>query len=305
MTNILLLGGNGFLGKNIVSKLIQNKTFSISSFDLFVPDASFDEVQYYCGSLSEEEKIESILKEKSINIIIHLVSTLIPASTVHDYENDCNIVYNPTANILDLCVKYNVKFIYMSSGGTIYGNQHGIISEDVFAAPISYYGLSKLQMESLIKFYHRVYGLEYLILRPSNPYGAGQNLYGRQGIIAVSLGKLLMNETLTVFGDGSNVRDYIYIDDYTYYIEKLIENNISNQTFNIGSGRGYSITEVLEILQNVSGKELRIEHIPSRKNDVPEFILDISRINSFIPCKQISLEDGIKRFYNYVTGENK
>lgn len=305
MTNILLLGGNGFLGRNIISKLAQNKTFSIFSFDLYEPVQPLVGVQYYCGNLSDEEKIDSILREKSINIVIHLVSTLIPASTVQDYENDCNTVYNPTVKILELCVKYNTKFIYMSSGGTIYGNQHGIISEDAPATPISYYGFSKLQMESLIKFYHRVYGLEYLILRPSNPYGVGQNLYGKQGIIAVSLGKLLKNETLTVFGDGSNIRDYIYIDDYTLYIEKLIENNISNQTFNIGSGKGYSITEVLETLQKVSGKALKIEHVPSRKNDVPEFVLDISRINSFIPCKQFSLEEGIRRFYNYVAGVNK
>ncbi len=111
---------------------------------------------------------------------------------------------------MDYCASNHIEFVFLSSGGTVYGVKGGVISENEPVAPISYYGLSKVQIEDLINFYHRRYNLNYLILRPSNPYGFGQNLYGKQGLIAVIIGKILSKESIVVFGDGTTIRDYIY-----------------------------------------------------------------------------------------------
>ncbi|MCQ2584371.1 MAG: NAD-dependent epimerase/dehydratase family protein [Treponema sp.] len=298
--NILLLGGNGFLGKSLQDELLSRKMFSVFSFDLFIPSEKRTGVTYFSGKLSDFELLNRIIEENKISVVIHLVSTLIPASSLDEFQKEQINVINPSSNILSLCSQRNILFVYMSSGGTIYGKQYGVISEDLAPRPISYYGFSKMQMEELIKFYHRCFGLKYLILRPSNPYGYGQNLYGKQGIIAVSFGRIINNQQITVFGDGSNIRDYIYIKDYAFYIIELILKNIQNDTFNIGSGVGYSINQVLEIIQNIVGQKIDIEYVESRSNDVPEFVLDVSKLKSIIPHEQYKLEEGINLFYNSI-----
>lgn len=150
----------------------------------------------------------------------------------------------------------------------------------------------------MINFYHRRYKLNYLILRPSNPYGHGQNLYGKQGLIAVVLGKLLKNEPITVFGDGEVVRDYIYIDDFTYYVKELIRNGVLNETINIGSGIGYSINRIIDVFNKLSKTPLKIEYVDARKDDVPMMVLDTTRLHNFVKHENVSLERGIELFYN-------
>lgn len=298
--NILLLGGNGFLGKSLQDEFLSRESFTVFSFDLFIPHEKKSGVTYFSGTLDDFELVRKIIEDNQISVIIHLVSTLIPASSLEDFKKEEVNVINPTADILKYCAQNNILFVYMSSGGTIYGKQYGVISEDLSPRPISYYGFSKMQVEQLIKFNHRCFGLKYLILRPSNPYGFGQNLYGKQGIIAVSFGRLLDNKPISVFGDGSNIRDYIYIKDYSFYVAELIIKNIQNDTFNIGSGVGYSINQVLQTIQNVTGTKLQIEYVESRSNDVPEFILDVSKLKSIIPHEQFKLEEGVRLFYNSI-----
>ena len=164
-------------------------------------------------------------------------------------------------------------------------------------APISFYGWSKQMMENSIQFMHRTVDLDFLILRPSNPFGHGQNLYGRQGLVAVAIGKLLKNEVIEVWGDGSAVRDYIYIDDLSTIFVKLIERNIHNATLNIGSGRGYSINDVLAFLKIVSGRELKIEYQNPRPVDVSNMVLNTSRLKEIISYEITPFMEGIRMFY--------
>ena len=181
--------------------------------------------------------------------------------------------------------------MYFSSGGTVYGNRNDVLPfvETDEMNPISYYGWSKQMMENSIQFMHRTVGLDYLILRPSNPYGHGQNLYGKQGLVAVAIGKLLKDETIEVWGDGSAVRDYIYVDDLASIFVKLIEENVHNTTLNIGSGRGYSINDVLAFL--------KIVYKNPRPVDVSSMVLDTSRLKELISYELTPFMDGIKKFY--------
>jgi UDP-glucose 4-epimerase len=188
----------------------------------------------------------------------------------------------------------------LSSGGTIYGNKHGFSHEKDPPSPISFYGFAKFQIEEMILFYHRRYGLNYLILRPSNPFGYGQNLFGKQGLIAVLMGKIITDSTAVIFGDGLALRDYIYINDFTYYIAELLKNNILNITLNIGSGKGYSVKQIIKFVEETSNKKLNFELTEPRENDVKEFVLDISLLNKLIPHKQADIISGIKDFYRRV-----
>jgi UDP-glucose 4-epimerase len=302
MQRILLLGGCGFLGRNITQTL-SHDNFTVIVFDKN-KSCHIESAKFYQGDINDTDSIINIIKQNSITTVFHCVSSLLPSSDSMLYIYDIDHVLSPSIKILDCCVENGIKFIFISSGGTIYGNtKDKILSEEVTPSPISFYGLSKFQMENLILFYHRRYGLDYIILRPSNPFGYGQNLYGRQGLIAVLIGKLLKGENAVIYGDGSSIRDYIYINDFNYYIKEILNNNIANVTINIGSGKGYSIKQIITYLENITRKKIHIEYTESRKTDVARIVLDISKLNSLVPYNQIDIESGIADFYNKIIKE--
>ena len=136
-----------------------------------------------------------------------------------------------------------------------------------------------------------------MILRPSNPYGHGQRLFAKQGLIAVAIGKVLKGEPLEIYGDGRNVRDYIYIDDLAEYVYLLISKRIHNEIFNIGSGKGYTNHEVLSILADVCQRDISIIKKEMRTGDVRSFILDVEKLSRYVPLQTKSLKDGISMFW--------
>lgn len=290
--NILILGGLGFLGRNITKGLSQNH-------DVFIVDCIDCKMKnYYKIKFSDIESIKKVIDECNISMVFHLISSIIPSSTCEDYLRDVSEVYNPTLQLLAYCSEKRIKFVYFSSGGAVYGNQKEIFNEHTRREPVSYYGLSKLNLENAVLFSHKTKGLEYLIIRPSNPYGYGQNIYGKQGLIAVIFGKIIKNETLQIWGDGSAVKDYIFIDDFVYYVVNLVNKEVSwNQIYNIGSGRGEAINDVLEACKKKGIPLPKIEYITEKKSDVKRMVLDCTKLQEMIPHKLTSLEDGIYNFW--------
>ncbi len=297
--NCLLLGGNGFLGRNLAKELSDCDDFKVSVYDIIEPREAIAGINYYSGSLEDTSSILKILQKEQISVLVHMVSTIIPGSSLDQYINNCRLVQLSTIPLMDYCAKNNVEIVYFSSGGTVYGVKGGVISENEPVAPISYYGLSKVQIEDLINFYHRRYNLNYLILRPSNPYGYGQNLHGKQGLIAVIIGCIMDNKPVTIYGDGNTIRDYIYIDDFVFYVRELIRKSILNETINIGSGTGASINQIIDMFNKVIGHEISVEHVSARGDDVPMMILDTTRLHNFVHHVNVPLLEGIRNFYHY------
>ncbi len=299
--NILLIGGAGFIGSNLI-KTLSKETNSI--YVLEPEGANTDRlknsnINLLKGSLSDFNYVRGIIEKNEIEIVVHLVSTLIPGSTYEDYKCEYKNVIFPSIEIMELCAKQGIRFIFFSSGGTVYGSRNDVspFVETDPMRPISYYGWSKQMMENCILFMHRTKGLNYLILRPSNPYGHGQNLYGKQGLVAVAIGKLLRDEQIDVWGDGSAVRDYIYVDDLAKIFVKLIEGDVHNMTLNIGSGRGYSVNDVLAFLKIVSGKDLKIVYQNPRPVDVSNMVLDTTMLRNAISYEITPFMDGVRLFY--------
>ena len=304
MNNILLLGGAGFIGSNIIHHL-----FDIGIHRISVIEPEFAslhrinnmQVKIHRCEISCIDKIESIIHEDKIDTVIHLVSTIIPGSSFDEYQQEFTSVIFPSIKLMELCCELKIKFVYFSSGGTVYGDRKGAIApfkETDSMAPISYYGWSKQMMENSIHYMHRTQGLKYIIIRPSNPYGKGQNLYGKQGLIAVALGKILAGENIQIWGDGSIVRDYIYIDDLGKAVVDIItDESIVNTTLNIGSGKGFSINEILSILRGEVAEEVKVEYVESKQTDVSSVILDTKRLRKLIDFHPIDIKDGIRRFY--------
>lgn len=301
MKKILLIGGSGFIGFNIAKSLLV-KGYSVFILELASSDISMFEpipinLKIIYGSLSDYDLINDIIVENSIETVVHLASTLIPSSSFESYESEFDYIIKPTIKLLKLFSELNIKFVYFSSGGTVYGKGSIPFLESHATLPISYYGQSKIIIEESIKFENRLSGLKFCIVRPSNPYGIGQKINGKQGLIAASIGHILKGEKISVWGDGEVIRDYIHIDDLVHGFTKILEKEDCNEIYNIGSGIGYSINEIITVLRKCVVKDFEVEYLEARKVDVPTLILNVDKFDSILSRTKISIEKGIEEFY--------
>lgn len=301
--NILFIGGAGFIGSSLVKQFLTNEKYNV-----FVVEPEFANVsrldglnvKIYREALGNIDKVEKILIANKIDIVVHLVSTLIPGSGYDDFNNEFKNMIFPSIKLMEICAKENIKFVYFSSGGTIYGNRSTMLPfvETDEMAPISYYGWSKQMMENSILFKNRTEKLKYLIVRPSNPYGHGQNLHGKQGLVAVAIGKILENKPVEVWGDGSAICDYIYIDDLANVFYQLIDKDVYNETVNLGSGRGYSVNDILAFLKIITKKDFKIVYENARPMDVSNMVLDTEKMQRLAQVELTPMLNGISTFYN-------
>ncbi|MFH1366673.1 MAG: NAD-dependent epimerase/dehydratase family protein [Patescibacteria group bacterium] len=293
--NILILGGLGFIGQNLIEVLIDE-------YDLVVYDrqklSKNQNFLYYTGDFTKKEDLERVFKENKIDLVIHSISTTIPSSD--NIVHDINSNLFGTINLLELMKMYSVpKILFISSGGTVYGLiDKNSIDENYPTDPICSHGINKLAIEKYIYLYHHLYNIDYLILRLSNPFGE-YHTSDKQGLINVILKKIIKKEKITIWGDGGIIRDYIYIKDCAKIIHELIKDNISNQLINVGSGQGHSINEILAIIRNCVGN-FEIANENARNFDVPKIVLDISKLKSLIKFQLTPIEEGINNTYKWL-----
>ena len=188
------------------------------------------------------------------------------------------------------------KIALYSSGGAVYGIPAFLpVSEDHPLRPISAYGVAKASMELYLHASAHSKGIQYLILRPSNPYGPGQHPLRKQGVIPIFAHKIQKGEPLEIWGEGATRKDYIFVKDLSSISAALLSMEWDNRAYNIGSGEGTSLLEIIHTIEETTGRTALIEFKPSRSNDVPEIILDTSRVQSrtgIIPTT--TLADGIR-----------
>lgn len=306
MNGFLFIGGAGFIGSAIIKEmLVQNDCAHIVVLEPPHADTSRlngSKLEIIRGTLQDTEHIDRIITDHGITRIVHLVSAMTPASGYEDYMQELYAVVRPSIRLMELCARRGIGFVYFSSGGAVYGEStNGLpLREDAPLRPISYYGLSKRLMESNVRFEHRVNGLQYLILRPSNPYGHGQRTDGKQGLIAVTLGKVLEGQPVTIWGDGSALRDYIYIDDLAKAVCAIMRSCAVNEAINIGSGTGLTVKDVLGFVGDMVDKPLYVQYDSARKQDVSRVILDTTRMMQIYTMPLTSTRKGIKMFWKYL-----
>lgn len=307
MKNMLLIGGAGFIGSNLIRSFVKAGDYKIFVFEPVFANTNRlmnfeDEITIIRGAIADFDLLKCVIEDHKINIVVHLVSTLVPGSTYEDFKREFENIVFPTSRLMELCAEKAIKFVFFSSGGTVYGNSEKgeKFKETDSLSPISYYGLTKQIIESNILFENRRGKLNYLIVRPSNPFGQGQALHGNQGFIAVAIGKILGGVPIEVWGDGNSVRDYLYIDDLADAFYKLVETNVNNEIVNIGSGYGYSVNDIINKLRRCIDIPFNVVYKDSRSVDVNSMVLDITKLQSLINVRHTHLEDGIKIFFNKI-----
>lgn len=301
--NCLVLGGNGLIGSHLVDHLLRE------GHPVRVYDRSDDRfrsrlagVEYVYGELGNQGLLRAALTD--IDVVFHLISTTVPSTSSSDPAFDVQSNVVATIRLLEECVTAKIKrFVFTSSGGTVYGiPRQTPISEDHPLNPISSYGITKVTIEKYLGLFNHMSGLNYVILRPSNVYGARQNPFGQQGLVGVFLGKIMRGEPIVVWGDGSVIRDYIYVNDLAAALyQAAVGPDQVEPIYNIGSGRGISINEILEALAAVTGKKLDVRYTEARRFDVPANVLDISRARELLGWTPTTeLVDGLACTWNWV-----
>ena len=309
---ILLLGGFGFIGTNILKYAeTLDEQYRIIVFDRF--PAHLDNIKFsridkvYAGDFSDEYLLEKIFAENSIDIVVHSLSASIPSTSVDNiFDLKFNVI--PTIALLNIMKRHHVKdMVFISSGGAVYGDNN--VSEDGHNErdvlfPKSAYGVSKLVIEKYLFLYSNLYGFRVLITRLSNPYGP-YHYSQKQGVVNIALEKAIRGERLEIWGDGEGRKDYIYVSDYCRILFSLIEKGLSGyDVLNIGSGQLLSVNEIAQTIKRLYFDSFEWNYLQVNLLDVKSFKLNLDKLKSIIGVFQFtSFEQGLKLTYSWYKNE--
>ena len=294
---ILIIGGNGFIGKNLTMELIK-KGYQVSSFDLVYPEEKNAEVNYIIGDFFDDRTLDQITD--GIDVVIHSLSTVNPGNSNVQYLRGYAKDFVQTIKLCEILIRKQIKMVFLSSGGTVYGNQEiQPIMEDVRPQPINHYGNIKLCIENTIRTFNNQMNAKMIIARLSNPYGPGQDYNKGVGFIDAVVKKAIKGEKIQIWGDGLNERDYIFISDACKMLVSLVEYEGTEEVFNISANCGTSQNSIIEIVKKM-GLNIDVEYVEARSVDAKRIVLDNSRIREVYKDSMISLEEGIKKYYQYL-----
>ena len=305
--NIILLGAAGFIGTNLTLALAEqpeNQITVVSRRRASFADLearAFPNVRFVEADLVAAPQYDSLLEGQ--DVVYHLLSTTVPTTSNRQISEELSANVILSARLFEACAAQHVKkVVFISSGGTVYGKAASCpLHEDTPTDPITSYGIQKLTIEKLLYLYHHMYGFDYRIIRLANPYGPYQRPNGVLGAVTTFTYKALAHEPITVYGDGSVVRDFLYIDDAVRGILNIVTGNTAHKIFNLGSGRGTSIREVLDTIRRELDLRPEILWQNGRPVDVPVNYLDISRYEAaFGALEPLPLDQGIRKTASFL-----
>lgn len=296
------------MGANIVEALVAGG-HQVRVFDM--PAASranlfsvASDVEFVEGDFAKANDVNGALE--NIDFVIHLIGTTLPASSNNNpaWDVESNVV--GTIRLLEASVRHGVKrVLFASSGGTVYGEPHKIpIPEDHPTEPLCSYGITKLMIEKYLRLFHYLHGLDYTILRIANPYGKYQKLASQQGAVGVFFTHIMEGKTITIWGDGSVTRDFIYVEDVANAFVRALTQNSPHRVFNIGSGVGLSLRELLSRMERVTGITPRVEYSAGRPIDVSANVLDSTRAYECMNWRaETDCEAGLRKTWSWICSD--
>jgi UDP-glucose 4-epimerase len=302
----LILGGAGFIGSHLCDALL-SAGHSVRLFDrLGIPPyrvfTENEPIEWIQGDFTSEAEIQNAVE--GCQVVFHLVSTTLPKSSNDDpvYDVESNVV--GTLKLLNAARHAKVeKVVFVSSGGTVYGVPQIVpITETHPTDPVSSYGIGKLAIEKYLHLYEVLHGMNYCVLRLANPFGERQRANAAQGAVAVFMDRAIHNQPIEIWGDGSVVRDYIYIADVVDALMKAALYSGIERLFNIGSGQGKSLNDILAAIEVLLDRPVTRNYLAGRAFDVPANVLDIARAQKHLAWSpQVSFETGLTGTFRWLS----
>lgn len=298
---ILVTGGCGFIGSHIVDRYVDEghdvvviDNLSTGDIKNLNPQATF-----YKKDVCDET-FDEIFQQEKFEIINHHAAQINVRTSVDDPRFDAQVNIIGTVNLLTLGMKYGIqRFIFASSGGAIYGEPEQFpITENFPLNPLSPYAVAKMAAEKYITAFAKMYAFHYTILRYSNVYGPRQISKSEAGVISIFINQILDNKECIVFGDGHQVRDYVYVYDVVEANVRAL--NCRSDMFNIGTGVATSVNDLIDIFSDITNKKIDHKHNAPRPGEVFKNVLDCSKAASVLQWKPTTpLRQGIHTTFEY------
>jgi UDP-glucose 4-epimerase len=300
----LVFGGNGFLGSHLVDMLV-GSGHDVSVFDRFsggVPKFSATNVTKIVGDFLDNSQVAEAISGQEY--VFHFLSFTTPVTAQGDPTLDIRTNLTQTVKMLELAAAAGIcRMFFASTGGAIYGSRdQNSFSEIDQTWPVSPYAIVKLSIENYLRYFKVTHGLDYLVFRISNPYGSRQKTNTQQGLIPVALHRVHGGLPITRFGEGTMVRDYIYVDDVMKMIKITMDGERHHDTYNIGRGEGQSVNEILEAVGRVTKLNVNVREVPTPTTFVQRSVLDMARFRTdFGEFSYTPLHEGILKTWQAMT----
>lgn len=296
--NILVTGGAGFIGSHLVDRLIADG-HNAAVVDILAtgkranvnPQAAFFEIDIRSPALAAA--FESARPE----VVFHVAAHASVSESVRDPVHDAEVNVLGTLNVLQQCTAYGVgRVVFCSTGGALYGEPETLPADEEHPVrPLSPYGASKAAAEAYVQTACSLSGIRYTILRYGNVYGPRQDPFGEAGVVAIFANAMMRGQRPTIFGDGSQERDYVYVDDVVQ-ANVLALGQDENGVYNIGTGEGTTVTQVFDALAGATDYDGSPEHAAERPGDVHRIYLDVRRAERGLGWRAaVPLDEGIRR----------
>lgn len=301
-SKILILGGNGFIGKNL-AKTLYAQGYAVTCFDCSEPQQRTEGIHYITGDFFDNNQLNAIVKEH--DIIYHAVSTINPGNSNRLYMQGYEKDFVQSVRLCEYIHQMKKKLIFLSSGGTVYGHHETFpVPEEAACHPINHYGTLKRCIESVMTAFRVQDEDRMIVARISNPYGPGQDFRKGVGVIDAILKNAINGTTMTIWGDGEVVRDYIYINDACAMLAALADYEGKEGIFNLSSGEGHTVNEIISIVRSIY-PQLKVVYQEARSVDLKKIILDNNRIRKIYIHPLVSMEDGIRLFAGEIEAQAK
>lgn len=299
---VAVVGANGFLGSHMVDSLVASG-HDVVAVDRFSSPPRFTHTPHLTITTDDPGNSDLVTQLPTVDAVIDLLGASTPLLSAENPRFDEEVTLPPTKRLIDACVSAEVGHYYFAStGGAVYGDT-GLESnsEDTPPSPLSPYGQAKLAVEGMLEGKRLAGDLDSTVWRLSNPYGPRQNPANRQGLIAIALHHVLSGTPIPVMGSGDMVRDYLYIDDAIAMAASFLGRDTTHRVYNIGSGVGVSVNEVLDVISSVVGRDLPRTTIPTPAGFVQRSVVSTNRFTSEFGAAELTgFAEGIDATWRWI-----
>jgi len=310
--NILVTGGAGFIGSHVADAYLAEghdvwivDDLSSGRRSNLPADAHFVEMDI------RDPGLRNLFREVRFDLVNHHAAQIDVRVSVANPAKDAGINLLGLLNIAEAAVEVGTRrIVFVSSGGVVYGEPEQVPTpETAPKLPLSPYGVTKLAGEYYLNYYRMVRGVEYVALRYSNVFGPRQDPHGEAGVVAIFCNRLLAGEPLTIFGDGEQTRDYVYVKDVVAgnmlasALEMGDERGLDARAFNVGTGVGTSVLRLAEVLEGIAASGAARNHEPERPGELRHSTLDSGLIRSRGWSPAYTLEEGLEETYQHIASQ--
>jgi len=300
---VLVTGGAGFIGSHLVDALVARGDEVVVADDLSAaPAGRLDpQVELHKVTVADLGALAAVMKASGTELVCHLAAQIDVRSSVDFPADDAQANVVGTVNVLEAARQVGARVLFASSGGALYGRDAPIPSwEDVLPLPESPYGIAKYCAECYIGLYNRLHGMSHSVLRMANVYGPRQDPAGEAGVITIFCASALSGQRPTIFGDGTQTRDYVYVGDVVAAFLAAADRGRPG-TWNIGTGVEISVLELVGIIASLAGHELSPVFAPPRPGELARSVLAVDRAAGELGWRAATpLAEGIDRVYRWI-----